>query len=219
MLPVACCRASLRFRAGLVHSTGRKLLSPAPCPRPPVAPPLPACPMRLAEADVAARRRAGGAWTARTWTRSCRRHWVPPFHRPPSSAPRTTRHCGPRGRAEIGLLCVLRRIPRIAARRAGCQSVIKPGGSSFMFPMSGGTAFQISVRFNVAAIRRYSRSRLWVNFRFRPNLTFGVLADRHRHGASLYRRTMQPHKRKNAAAVRDVLLFLSVSDGVTARFR
>ena len=48
-----------------------------------------------AHADVGAQPRAGGARCARSRTTSRTSHCAPPFQRPPASAPRTTKRCGP----------------------------------------------------------------------------------------------------------------------------
>ena len=91
--PPAAARCSSWSKSGpaLVASCGP--CGPALCRQLPATANIPL--HRRAQTDVAARRRAGGSRWARRRTRSRRIRCAPSFQRPPTSAPRTTKRCGP----------------------------------------------------------------------------------------------------------------------------
>ena len=74
-----------------------------------------------AQPQLAVRRTARGAPNAWTRTRSRTKPSAPPFHRPPTSAPSTMRHCGPAA-ASSGYVARLLR----CSGRVGCLSGCRP---------------------------------------------------------------------------------------------
>ena len=77
---------------------------------------------RCAHADVGAQPRAGGARCARSRTTSRTSHCAPPFQRPPASAPRTTKRCGPPALNYRYVACL-----RPSARRRDAPSISAHG--------------------------------------------------------------------------------------------